>query len=140
MCRDAKIGRPLGNSDHPSNDCQVTYAAQTRSLLVQGALFLSVLGLLGCSNELQVFCQDSTETLCKTCFECGANDWEASELCGLAVETNQEGCELILMKVCASDARAYNAETAKSCLHDLTKVTCESLRNGGKPDSCVRLF
>lgn len=111
-----------------------------QSLLLH-AVFLGVVFMLfGCSNELQVFCEDATETLCKKCFECGSNDLESSELCGLSVETNQEGCELILDKACAADARAYNAETAKTCIHALGKVTCESLHAEGKPDSCTRLF
>ena len=99
-----------------------------------------IVTLTGCKNDLEAFCEDSTTDLCKECWSCADSDREASAMCGLMAETDEEGCRLILRKVCTSDDNTYNGESARACVERIDKLSCDQLEREGKPEVCSRLF
>ena len=112
----------------------------TWSTLGFAVLLFALTPQMGCSNELERFCEKSTTHICHTCYECAPDDASASALCGLLTTTDEEGCRTVLHRVCASDDLPYNGETAKACQKRIEKLTCDQLAVEGKPEVCGRLF
>ncbi len=112
----------------------------TWSALGFSTLLFALTLLMGCSNELERFCEKSTTDVCHMCYECAPDDDSASALCGLLTTTNEEGCRVVLHRVCASDDVPYNGESAKSCQKRIEKLSCDQLKKEGKPEVCGRLF
>lgn len=111
---------------------------RTASLLA--ATLISTSGAVACSNEHARFCEETTVALCEQCWQCGANDEQASQLCGLEITTDKAGCAVILERACAADDAGYNTESARTCQERVQRLGCETLREQGKPDVCGRLF
>jgi len=105
-------------------------------------LILVCMGATGCSRELEVFCDDTTTAFCNQCYSCGANDDDASRLCGLAVKTDLEGCKIILNRICISEeASTYTPELAQGCNQGLEALTCEALEKHNRaPEMCQHVF
>ncbi len=112
----------------------------TASTLGLTALLFTLTLMTGCTNELERFCEKSTTDMCHTCYECAPDDASASALCGLLSTTDEEGCRVILHRVCASDDVPYNGESAKACQERIDRLTCEQIAAEGKPEVCGRLF
>ena len=111
-----------------------------------GWLFAALLALMslsgGCSSELEAFCEETTTALCQHCFECGDSDDDGSQRCGLAVKTDVEGCQIVLSRVCISQAtREYTAERAQECRGRIEALTCSDPEETTQAHfSCRRLF
>lgn len=95
---------------------------------------------LGCTNELEKFCEDTTAEMCARCYACAPNEAQAAALCGLEVATDEAGCRDVLMIVCRSDDSAFAVSGGRSCRDAIEKMTCEQLNDDGKPRFCARLF
>lgn len=111
----------------------------TRWLLMA---WLGVWVSAGCSHELEMFCDETTTTFCNQCYTCGADDDDASRLCGLAVKTDLEGCRIILNRVCISEeATTYTPALAQGCREQLETLTCDALEKQTRaPEMCQHAF
>jgi hypothetical protein len=93
------------------------------------ALLTACLMIWSCSNEAEAFCRDATVQLCARCYRCGSDDQDSSNRCGLAVQTNEEGCRTILRRVCTSDGTThYNPLDAQRCQESIDALTCAPRR------------
>lgn len=93
--------------------------------VAMGGLWL----VAACTNEAEAFCKETTAALCEACYGCGGDDKENSNRCGLSVQTNEEGCKIILRRVCISEGVTnYTGESAERCRRRVRELTCKDAK------------
>ena len=92
--------------------------------------------LSSCQDPHKKFCHQAVNTLCTKCEQCGGD----YKMCGLNKTTSKADCITTLSNVCSAYDGVFKQEVSSTCLMQLNQISCEQLRDSGKPEMCTRLF
>lgn len=100
-------------------------------------LFILLFSLFAtsCTNAQKTFCTEASTKMCTICEQCGS-----FPSCGLPRVSNRAECIEILENVCSAYDGVYSRELARTCMSSLDDLSCDQLKNSGRPDVCTRLF